>query len=40
MSHFRDFYLNKAPNPFGLYLKDMWNFTDWEFDGNIETAKK
>ena len=32
MSHFKDFYLNKTPNPLGLYLKDMWNFTDWEFD--------
>ena len=32
MSTIKAFYLNKEPNPKGLYLKDIWNFSDWEFD--------
>ena len=32
MSEIKDFYLNKSPNPHGLYLKDIWNFSEWEFD--------
>ncbi len=32
MGSLKDFYLNKEPNPNGLYLKDLWHFSDWEFE--------
>lgn len=32
MTILTDFYMNKAPNDEGLYLKDMWSFNDWEME--------
>ncbi len=32
MSDLLEFYTNAKPNPDGLYLKDIWNFSDWELE--------
>lgn len=32
MTAIKDFYLNQEPNDMGLYLKDIWNFSAWEFE--------
>lgn len=32
MGQLRSFYTNQQRNPEGLYLKDIWNFNDWELE--------
>ncbi|EQC45404.1 opioid growth factor receptor-related protein [Bacteriovorax sp. Seq25_V] len=32
MSALLEFYTNRKSNPDGLFLKDIWNFSDWELE--------
>ncbi len=32
MTSITKFYLNEEANHMGLYLKDIWNFSEWEFE--------